>query len=252
MENQNEIEIDLLDLGRYLLKKAWILVAALVLFAAIGAGFTMYGMDEQYTAETRLYILNRSLADSMSISASDFTISDKVLQDYMVLMTGRNVTQKVIDTLQLDMTRTQLTDKVSISAINSSRVMQIVVTDTDPQRAANIANCICEVASTQIKDIMDVDAVNLVYEAEVPTHKSGPSVTKNTAIAAILGFILAAGIFVVIYLLDDTIRTEEDVARHLGLSVLGVIPQSTEMANLAKTGRAAGKKPAAKQQPRKK
>ena len=249
MENQNEIEIDLLDLGHYLLKKAWILVAVLVLFAAIGAGFTMYGMDEEFTAETRLYILNRSLADSMSISASDFTISDKVLQDYMVLMTGRNVTQKVIDTLQLDMTRTELTDKISISAINSSRVMQIVVTDTNPQRAADIANCICKVASEQIKEIMDVDAVNLVYEAEVPTQKSGPSVTKNTAIAAILGFVLAAGVYVVIYLLDDTIRTEEDVARHLGLSVLGVIPQSAEMGAMAKSG-SAGKKHAAKK-PRK-
>ena len=102
-----------------------------------------------------------------------------------------------------------------------------------PQRAADIANCVRNVASQQLESIMDVDAVNLVYEAEVPERKSGPSVVKNTAIAALLGLLCAVGIFVIIYVLDDTIRTEEDVERHLGLSVLGVIPLDKELSNMA-------------------
>lgn len=242
MEQQNEIEIDLLDLMRYLIKKVWIIVAVTVLCAAIGAGYTMNFVDEEYTAETRMYILNQSLSNSLgSISVSDFQVSDKMMQDYLVLMTGKNVNQEVIETLGLDMTIKDLSEMVSVSAIDSSRVLQIVVVDTDPQRAADIANCIREVAGKQIKDIMDVDAVNLVYEAEAPTTKSGPSTMKNTAIAALLGMVVCAGIFVVIYLLDDTIRTEEDVERHLGLSVLGVIPMSNEMGDLAKKAVSKGK-----------
>lgn len=235
MENQNEIEIDLLDLFHYLMKKVWIIVAVCILFGAVGAVFTMKVMDEEYTAETRMYILNQSLSSSLgSLSYSDFQISDKMMQDYLVLIQGRNVTQEVIDILGLDMTREHLSSLVTVQALESSRVLQIKVTDTDPQRAADIANCIREVAGRQIKSIMDVDAVNLVYEAEVPTAKSGPSVTKNTILAAMVGFILCFGVFVVIYLLDDTIRTEEDVSRHMGLNVLGVIPVSNEMGGLAK------------------
>ena len=243
MEKQNEIEIDLLDLLRFLMKKVWIIVAIAVLLGTAGAVFTKNVMEEEFTAETRMYILNQSLGSSIgSISYSDFQVSDKMMQDYLVLMTGKNVTQEVIDTLGLDMTRSELSDKVSVSAIGTSRVLQIVVTDTDPQRAADIANCIREVAGKQIKKIMDVDAVNLVYEAEAPTRKSGPSVMKNTVIATLIGVIVCAGVFVVIYLMDDTIRTEEDVARHMGLSVLGVIPVSSEMGGLAKQASANGRR----------
>ena len=96
-------------------------------------------------------------------------------------------------------------------------------------------------ASVQIKEIMGVDAVNLVYAAETPQGKSGPSVTKNTLIAALVGLVAAVGVLVVIYLLDDTIRTEDDVERYLGLSVLGVIPISSEMGSLGKSAGTAAK-----------
>ncbi len=232
MENQYEMEIDLLDLLYYLSKKIWILIVATVIFAVAGATITMYAMDEEYTAEARLYILNRG-ATIGSLSMSDFQVSDQLMEDYLVLIQGRNVTQEVLDILKLDMTRNELAELITVQSINNTRVFKIQVTDTDPQRAADIANCVRKVASRQLESIMDVDAVNLVYDAEVPQRKSGPSVTKNTMIAAMLGLVLVAGIFVVIYLMDDTIRTEEDVERHLGLSVLGVIPLDSEMSNMA-------------------
>ena len=238
MENQYEMEIDLLDLLYYLSKKIWILIAATVLFAMAGATFTKYVMDEQYTAETRLYVLNRSSSSALSglgaaLAVSDFQISDNLLEDYLVLLSGRNITDEVLEILNLDMTRDELSKLITVKSINNTRVFKIQVTDTDPQRAADIANCVREVAGRQLESVMNVNAVNLVYEAEVPQKKSGPSVTKNTMIAALLGLVAAAGVFVVIYLLDDTIRTEEDVQRHLGLSVLGVIPLDKEMSNMA-------------------
>lgn len=247
MENNNEIEIDLLDLFYYLKKKVWLIVAACMLFMVLGAAVTTFFMKDEYTARTRMYVLNRS--SESGLSSSDYSISNYMVMDYEVLITGENVTREVIDTLNLDMTTGELTDKISVSAIDSTRVLQIVVVDTQPQRAADIANCVREVASKQIKAIMDVDAVNLVYEAEVPAQKSGPSLTKNTAIAAVLGIVAAVGVLVVIYLLDDTIRNEEDVERYLGLGVLGVIPISAELGNMAKSSgstKKKGKKPAAK------
>lgn len=252
MENQNEIEIDLIDLLYYLKKKIWIIVAAFVLCAALGAVFTTFFMEDEYTAKTRMYVLNRS--SETNVSSSDYSISNYMINDYKILITGENVSKEVIETLDLDMSVSQLAGKISVEAIDNTRVLQIKVVDTKPQRAANIANCVREVASEQLKEIMNVEAVNLVYEAEAPLHKSGPSLTKNTVLAAALGMVAAIGVLVVIYVLDDTIRTEEDVERYLGLSVLGVIPISSEMGSLAKnagTSTKTVKKPAAKPQAKK-
>lgn len=239
MENQNEIEIDLLDLFYYLKKKLLIIVAVVAVCAVIGMGFTAFFMEPEYTATTRMYVLNRS--SETTISSSDYSVSNYMVNDYSVLITGKNVTKKVIDQLGLDMTVAQLTNKISVSSIDNTRVLQIKVVDTDAQRAADIANAVRETASAQIKEIMDVDAVNLVYEAETPSQKSGPSVMKNTALAALLGMVGVVAVLVVIYILDDTIRTEEDVERYLGLSVLGVIPQSLEISNMVKASETASK-----------
>lgn len=240
MEKQNEIEIDLIDLLYYLKKRIWLAVAAFVLFAAVGAVFTACFMRDEYTAKTRMYVLNRT--NENSISSNDYSISNYMVKDYEVLITGENVTRNVIEELKLDMTVSELAEKISVSAIDNTRVLQIVVVDNEPQRAADIANCVREISSAQIKEIMDVDAVNLVYEATAPHSKSGPSMSKNVAIAAILGVVATIGVLVVIYMMDDTIKTEEDVERYLSLSVLGVIPDSSEMGNFAKNAGSSAKK----------
>lgn len=239
MENRDEFEIDLLDLLYYLKKKILVIVAAFVAAAMVGAAFTAFFMEDEYTAKTRMYVLNRS--SETSLTYNDYSVSNYMINDYTVLITGENVTKAVIDELNLDMTTSELAEKISVEAIDSTRVLQITVVDNEAKRAADIANCVREVASEQLEEIMAVDAVNLVYEAEIPYQKSGPSLTKNTVLAALLGMVAAIGVLVVIYVVDDTIRTEEDVERYLGLSVLGVIPASSEMGNLAKNTGASAK-----------
>lgn len=240
METQNkQYEIDLLDLLLFLKKKIWILVAATVLCAVLGAVYTAVFVDDTYTAATRLYVLNR--ASDSYISSSDYNVSSFMVNDCEVLLTGRNVTDEVISQLGLDLTTTQLKNMISVSTVGNTRVLQIEVVDTDPQRAADIANCVQQVARDQLKEILNVEAVNLVYEAQVPHQKSGPSMLSNIALAAMLGLILCVGVQVVLYTLDDTVRTEADVERYLGLSVLGVIPESTEIGDRRKSSSSVGK-----------
>ena len=232
MDNQNEMEIDLLELFRYLKKKIAILLAVCLASAVVGFVGTKLFIAPKYTAATRVYVLNRS--NETTVVSSDFSLSNYLINDYQVLITGQNVTKEVIKQLNLNMTYSELANKISVTVPDNARVLQISVTDTSAQRAADIANAVREVAVTQIKEIMDVDAVNVVYEAEVPTSPSSPSVMKNTAIAALLGLVAVAGVYVVIFMLDDTIRTEEDVERYLGLSTVGVIPLSTELNVMSK------------------
>ena len=236
---KDEMEIDLIDLLYYLKKKLWSIVTAFLVFAILGAVFTTFFMQDEYTAKTRMYVLNRS--SEAGISSSDYSISNYMVKDYEVLIIGENVTREVIDRLHLDMSVSELAGKISVSAIENTRILQIIVVDNEAKRAADIANCVREISSAQIKEIMDVDAVNLVYEAEVPNQKSGPSMTKNMIIAAVLGVVLAIGVLVVVYMMDDTIRTDEDVTRFLGLDTLGVIPMSKELETVSNVG-VSGKK----------
>lgn len=228
MEQKNEeLEIDLMALFYHLKKKLWIIVASFLVCAVVGFTVSQFFMTPEYTASTRMYVLNRS--NEENVVSADYQISNYMISDYTVLITGRNVTQAVIAELGLGMDDEELAEMLEVTSPDDTRVLQISVTDTDPQRAANIANSVREIASRQIKEIMDVDAVNLIYTAEAPEEPSAPSVMKNTVLAAALGLVASIAVLTVVFVCDDTIRTEEDVERYLGLGVMGVIPVSAEM-----------------------
>ena len=229
-KRENEFEIDLLDLLNHLKKKCWIVLAAFLAFAVGGFLFTKLFITPQYVASTRIYVLNRGSENGLV--SSDYQISNYMVSDYTVLITGRNVTSKVISELDLNISDSQLAHMISVTSPANTRILQISVTDTDPARAADIANAIRRIASEQIKEIADADAVNLVYEAVIPQAPSAPSAMKNTALAAILGVVAAVGILSVLYITDDTIRTEEDVERYLNITVMGVMPMSSDLGSV--------------------
>ena len=227
MENQNEMELDLLELFYYLKRKIWMIVASFVLCGVIGFTVSSFLIAPRYTASTRMYVLNRT--NETNVVYADIQISSYLLNDYKVLITGRNVTQEVIRRLNLSQKPERLAAQIDVTSPTNTRVLQINVTDTDAQLAADIANCVREVASEQIQEIMDVDAVKLVYAADVPEKPSSPNVRNNTIIAAAFGLLVSVFSLVVMFMMDDTIRTEEDVQRYLNLGTLGVIPKSSEL-----------------------
>ena len=224
---EKQIEIDLMGLLKYWKKRILIVLAAVLVFAAFGLMYSATCVTPQYVAETRLYVLNRS--STIGVQGSDYQVSTYMLQDYQILITGKNVTKEVVKQLNLSISPDALRSKISVSAPEETRVLQIKVSDTDPVMAANIANKVCEVAMQELKRLTDADAVHQVYEAEVPLRSVNPGVERIVMIAALCGLGLSLGIMAIMFILDDSIRTEEDVERYLGLSVLGAIPDSRDM-----------------------
>ena len=230
MEKKEEFELDLVGFFYYLKKKLRIVGIAALVATLLGLLITLFVIPTKYTASTRIYVLNRS--DETAVVYSDIQLSSQLLNDYKVLITGRNVTQKVIEDLGLDMSTSKLADMISVTAPDNTRVIQISVVDTDAKRAAEIANAVCATASQQIKSIMLVDAVTQVYEAIEPEQPSSPNFLTNILLFLFLGVFGSIITLFAIFVLDDTIRNEEDVERYLGLSTLGVIPASVELGNL--------------------
>ena len=87
-----------------------------------------------------------------------------------------------------------------------------------PKLAKEIADAVRESASVQITQITDADAVNMVEEGNLPKNPTSPNTMKNAMLGGILGIFLALGAIVLIYILDDTIKTPDDVERYLGLT----------------------------------
>lgn len=155
---------------------------------------------------------------------NDLQTGSQLTKDYAELVKSRPVLEEVISVLNLDMDTEELADKITVTTPTDTRVMSINVRDAEPKQARDIADAVRQAVGIQIQDIMDVDSVKTVEEANLPDSPSSPSVMRNTLIGAILGILISAGIIILVFMLDDTVKTPEDVETYLGLNVLASIP----------------------------
>ena len=218
---EDELEIDLKELFFALLNKWHLICLSAFLCALIGLLSAMFFMDEKFESKTSIYIYNQQ---SENMTYNDLQTGSTLTKDYEVLVKGRTVLESAVEGLNLDLTYEQINSMVTVTVPTSTRIVEITVESTDPYLSRDMADAIREIASKNIAEVMGVDAVNVVETANLPERKSSPSISKFTVLGGMAGGVLACGIVVILFLLNDTIRTQDDVEKYLGLSTLGIIP----------------------------
>ena len=224
-KDDDELEIDLLELLMVYRRHIWIILATTIIGAAAALLVTVSLIKPMYESTSMLYILNKSTSLT---SLADIQIGTQLTKDYKVLVTSRPVTEKVIEDLQLDMTHEALVKKVSIGNPSDTRILTITVKDRNPMVAKTIADKFAEVAVARMAVIMDTTPPNIVENAVASDKPVSPSKRKNTMMGALAGMVLSMGIITLLYLLDDTVKSADDVQKYLQLSVLGSIPAFEE------------------------
>ena len=223
-ENRNgEVEIDLRDIFAILINKLAIIVLAAVLGAAVAFTFTKFLVSPVYQARTQVYVTNNSLTTTDQIKVTDLQSSNYLTKDYMILVKSNPVLDKVIADLNLKMSTSALAGKIHVSTPTDTRILTIAVNDKDPMMAKKIADAVREASKAQIQSVMET--VNTVEEAKLPESPISPNTKMNTLIGFMLGFVIAIAVIIIRFMLDDTIKAQEDVEKYLGLSVLGLIPE---------------------------
>lgn len=218
----DEVEIDLKEIFFVLLHKFWIIVLAMVVCAGVAGIFTKTMITPQFKSSSMLYILTQSTSIT---SLADIQMGSQLTKDYSILVQSRPVLEEVIKNLKLDIKYEQMVKKIEIANPADTRIITITVTDPDPKMAKTITDEIAEVASDRIADIMkQEDKPSIVEKGHIAETKSSPSTVKNCAIAGLLGAVVAAFIIILIFMMDDTIKTADDIEKYLGITTLGTIP----------------------------
>ena len=221
-ELQNdEMEIDLLELFYVLMNKLWTIILCGVVGAVVAFSGTKLLITPQYTASSMIYILSETTSIT---SLADIQLGASLAEDFIVIGKSRPVIERVIGQLDLETNYEELASTISIVNKTDTHILTISVTNPDPELAADISNTLAENIKEQIADIMGTEEPNTVEEAVVPTKPSSPSTMKNTLMGGALGALLVSAVIILLHLLDDTIKNEEDVKKYLGLNTLAAIP----------------------------
>lgn len=221
LRDNDEMEIDLLQLFYALKKKIWFILAAMIIGGGLAGAYSKFLITPQYSSTSMMYILSK---ETTLTSLADLQIGSQLTEDYKVIVNSRPVLGEVIDSLALDMSYEQLLAKISIGNPTDTRILTVTVTDPDPYRAKAIVDCVAETASDYIGEIMEMIPPQIIENGTVATRKTSPSNGKNAVLGALAGMVLVCGVIVIQVIMNDTVRTEEDVERYLGLTVLASVP----------------------------
>lgn len=226
METQREVELDLIGLLLHLKRRIWLILAVTLISALIGfVGAKMF-TTPLYTATTQVYVYQQ---DKSSIDYNNLSVASQLRRDCAVIIKGESVTREAVDRLGLGINPKSLGKAIRVETEDNTRILKISYTDVNAERATLIVNTVREIAADRTKDLMGTDVLKTLFEAKTPQAETTTNVRKSTLTAGAVGAIAIIVLLVVFFILDDTIRNEDDVEIHLGLSTLAVIPISNEL-----------------------
>lgn len=220
-QQRGEEEIDLRELFSLLLHHVWIFVLAAVVGALLlGIGAKLF-VPAKYTAKATIYVFSTA----EETSTTTLNQADKMITDFQIIATTRTTLDLVIQQLGLDMSSEELMKENTIKVTNptGSHMLSISVTNRDPVKAAQVSNALASVMCEEIAYIMKSEQPQFV-EAAVEGKQTSPSVKRDALLGALIFALVAAAIVLVRYFANDTITTEEEVNRYLGLTILSAVP----------------------------
>lgn len=226
VNDDEEMQIDLIEYAYYLKSKLLIIIAVFVVGAVLAGVCTHYLITPQYKATSKVYLV---AASGAKIELSDLSIGDSLSEDYRELIQIRPVYNEVIEELGLEYDYKELGKMVEVSYVNDTRIMAITVESPDPEEAKEISNALANKAVTYLPKLMDTSTPNIAEEAITPAAPSSPNLSGNIMKGGILAAVIILAVFTLFFLMDDTVKSEEDIERLIGALPLAVIPDGGKL-----------------------
>ena len=216
-------EIDLLQLARMLLENVKYIVIATIIMGVIGFVGSKFFITPIYEASAKM-IVNTRHDQNQSVTNDQLNSAKNLVDTYAIIIRSRDVLNKVIAELNLTESYSQLAGCVSVRAVNDTQVMQVKVQHENRETALAIAAKILEIAPAIIVETVEAGSVKPVEQAYAGYEPVSPSAVKNAILLAMAGFVFVFAVIVIVFLLDNTYKTDLDIQNEFKLPVLGVIP----------------------------
>ncbi len=235
--NRNDgIVVNLWDLGKALFSNLWLIIISTLILGAAGFVLSTFVITPKYESTTSIYIMGKQ--NSGVLTYSDSQLASQLAKDYEKLVTGRYVLEQVMSEYGIEEKYENFADRVTVKNETDTHIIEITVKDEDPYMAQTLADAIREAAVVHIQEVTDAQTVNVAENANLELEPTEPSRLSWTVLGALIGAVVSAGIVVIRFLADDTIKTAEDIEKYLELSTLALIPDSSAQ---NKKGHKAGK-----------
>ncbi len=211
--------VDLRELFSVIMSRiVWVALAVVICFT-FAFCYTKITEKPTYSSQATVRIVRGGMA-----TAADVAMATYMAQDYAIMASERVVLDEVIVNLDLDVGYSSLRSRLKVVLEDEGRIISMSFTDRYPQRAQLILEEIIKVTTDTVlggaSNPGAYDITGMPYEAD----KVASSLPRNLILGVLIGLVGSVGVITVIYILDDKIKSAEDINRVLGVPTLATVP----------------------------
>lgn len=219
-----------MELSDYLriLRRRWTLIVVCVLVAVAGAAVVTMRMTPLYDSTARLFVTTPQTEGSDAYQGGLF--SEQRVLSYADLITGEQISQRVIDRLKLDANANDLSEQLTSTVAPETVILEVTFTDPQPQRAQRIAAAVADEFTTMVTELEKAPGqkrspvkATVVDSADFPEEPVSPEPLRNIGLAALFGLLMGIGIAILREILDTTMKSGEEISAITSTSLLGTI-----------------------------
>ncbi len=216
-----ETEIDPIELLRQLLSRIGLILTTAIIGTVLAGLYTFYYVTPIYESTAKLYVLN---SGDSAINLSDLQVGSYLASDYIEVFNTWEVHEMVIQNLDLPYNTKYMQNNLTVYNPGNTRIIFITFESPDPHEAMVIANEYASVAIQFISKTMATEEPNIMSAALEPAYPTSPKKTVNLLMGFMVGLFLSGGAVVLRYMIDDKVKTAEDIRKYATLPVLAVVP----------------------------
>jgi receptor protein-tyrosine kinase len=209
-------------------RRRWMMIVGCMVTALAMAALVTFQATPQYASNARLFVSTAQHDSSDAYQGSLF--SAQRVTSYADLTSGQELASRVINDLGLDMEPSELSEKISATVVPETVIMEISVTDSNPQQAQRLTQAVAEELTQFVSELETPPGksnapikASVVDAASLPEAPVSPQPLRNLALAAVLGLLLGLGAAVLRELLDTSVKNHADAHEATGAAVMGTI-----------------------------
>jgi len=227
------------EIRRYLmmLRRRAVLIV-LVMVAAVVAAFATADRSSTYLATSTIYVGASSFdfetGRDANLSGDRAAGLERLIATFATMIDSETIAQQAVEATGESRSATGLVGATTAAPIPNTNMLGVYVEDPNPAVAQALSTAMAESFISRIRDLEPGGIVGegelpsapaAIFErAKLPTVPQTQPVISSLVVAALFGFLLAAGGVLLVEYLDITVKTADDAERRLELPVLGVIP----------------------------
>lgn len=219
-------EIDLVEIFKIFWRRKIQIILIILIFMCLGYIYTTNYVTPIYSASTTLVLTssNNKNNTTNSITATDIVVNSKLVDTYSELIKSKNVLEEVISNLGMNIKVEKLKNSITVSSVEDTELIEIKVKNIEPENTAKIANEVAKVFIKRIAEFYNINNVQIVDEAQIPTSPSNINHKKDILIFGLIGALIAIVYVVIENMLDTTIKSADELEKMCKYPVLASIP----------------------------